>query len=96
MIIENEIEIQPNDFWFSHIISLPPSILPRYIAAIESGDEITLIAASFILWGPLVIGGGAAIMPKVKKAFSVQCSVFSIQYSVLTMTVTVLTMTITV
>ena len=27
-----------------------------------------------ILWGPLVIGGGAAVYPKVKNAFGIECT----------------------
>jgi len=34
-------------------------------------DEKELMAAAFILWGPLVIGGGAIIKPRVKKSFGV-------------------------
>ena len=32
-------------------------------------NNIELVAAAFILWGPLVIGGGAALKPRVHKSF---------------------------
>ena len=41
--------------------------------AARSGDDPTLVAAAFILWGPLVIGGGAALRPKVKRRFGEEC-----------------------
>lgn len=41
----------------------------RYMARLEEADQDELVAAAFILWGPMVIGGGAMLKPKVKKAF---------------------------
>lgn len=41
----------------------------EYAALLEGADECQLVAAIFILHGPLVIGGGAALKPRVRKAF---------------------------
>jgi hypothetical protein len=41
----------------------------EYARELEVADESKLIAAAFILWGPLVIGGGAALKPRVEKSF---------------------------
>ena len=40
-----------------------------YVRRISSCTDIELVAAAFILWGPLVIGGGAALKPRVRKSF---------------------------
>merc|ERR1719272_884916 len=32
----------------------------KYIEQLQQANDVELVAASFILWGPLVIGGGAA------------------------------------
>ena len=42
-----------------------------YARELEVAEESKLVAAAFILWGPLVIGGGAALKPRVEKAFGV-------------------------
>ena len=41
----------------------------EYVDRLDKADEVELCAAAFILWGPLVIGGGAALKPRVEKAF---------------------------
>ena len=41
----------------------------QYVNQLDKADEVELVAAAFILWGPLVIGGGAALKPRVEKAF---------------------------
>ena len=41
----------------------------QYIKALESANDIDCLAAAFILHGPLVIGGGAMLKPRVQKAF---------------------------
>ena len=33
----------------------------RYVARLESAGEADLVAAVFILWGPLVIGGACLV-----------------------------------
>jgi len=40
-----------------------------YAERLEVANEMELAAAAFILWGPLIIGGGAALKPRVQKAF---------------------------
>jgi hypothetical protein len=46
----------------------------EYVAMIAkecgNGDEAAIVAGIIILWGPLIIGGGAALYPKVKHAYS--------------------------
>jgi hypothetical protein len=41
----------------------------RYVARLERAGDSELAAAAFILWGPLAIGGGAALKPRVRNAF---------------------------
>ena len=41
----------------------------RYIQRLESASKLEKGAAAFILHGPLIIGGGAAIKPQVERAF---------------------------
>ena len=41
----------------------------RYVARLERAGDCELAAAAFILWGPLAIGGGAALKPRVRNAF---------------------------
>ena len=38
-----------------------------YVGVIESADAVSLVAAAFILWGALVVGGGKATQAKVRK-----------------------------
>lgn len=60
-------ELEEN--WRTKVASLTTGTAARYISRIEIADDEELIAAVFILWGPLMIGGGAAIRPRVQKAF---------------------------
>ena len=41
----------------------------QYIQRLETASDIECVAAVFILHGPLIIGGGAAIKPRVEKSF---------------------------
>lgn len=43
----------------------------KYMERMMNANEDELVAAAFILWGPLVIGGGAALKPRVTRAFGV-------------------------
>jgi hypothetical protein len=42
-----------------------------YMERMMNANEVELVAAVFILWGVLVIGGGAALKPRVTRAFGV-------------------------
>lgn len=46
----------------------------EYIHRLQNANEIEIVAAAFILWGPLIIGGGAALKPRVKKSFGVEAT----------------------
>jgi len=46
----------------------------QYMKRIQNANEPELVAAAFILWGPLVIGGGAALKPRVRKAFGAEAT----------------------
>ena len=70
----------------SHAIALPKLIrdpAKAYVELLRSDSQgphakESLLAAAIILWGPLVIGGGAVMGPRVKKAFGADCvSVFN-------------------
>ena len=41
----------------------------RYIQRLETANDAECAAAAFILHGPLIIGGGAMLKPRVEKAF---------------------------
>ena len=41
----------------------------QYIQRLETASDIECVAAAFILHGPLIIGGGAALKPRVEKSF---------------------------
>ncbi len=45
----------------------------EYCAALEAADEVETVAASFILYGALVVGGGKSTQAKVRKIFP-RCS----------------------
>jgi hypothetical protein len=46
----------------------------KYMERMMNANEVELVAAVFILWGPLVIGGGAALKPRVTRAFGVEAT----------------------
>ena len=48
---------------------LTSGVARRYVARLEAASEAELVAGVFILHGPLAIGGGAALKPRVGKAF---------------------------
>jgi len=49
-----------------------------YRTKLKTCGELEIVAAAFILWGPLIIGGGAALKPRVRKSFGDDaCNVFS-------------------
>ena len=48
-------------------MATPPA--RAYVKRIQAADDETLCAAIMILWGPMAIGGGALIMPRVKAQF---------------------------
>mmetsp|Transcript_2922 Transcript_2922/g.5474 ORF Transcript_2922/g.5474 Transcript_2922/m.5474 type:complete len:290 (+) Transcript_2922:163-1032(+) len=58
-----------SDQWKKVLNSWTTEPAKDYARELEVADETKLIAAAFILWGPLVIGGGAALKPRVEKSF---------------------------
>jgi len=70
----------------SHAIALPKLIrdpAKAYVELLRSDSQgphakESLLAAAIILWGPLVIGRGAVMAPRIKKAYGADCvSVFT-------------------
>jgi hypothetical protein len=55
--------------WRARVQGMMTKSSKQYVAMIQNGSDLDLVAAAFILWGPLVIGGGAALKPRVKKSF---------------------------
>lgn len=55
--------------WNTTIQSWTTEPAKRYIQRLESATHAECVAAAFILHGPLVIGGGAMLKPRVEKAF---------------------------
>ena len=55
--------------WATQVEAWTTAPAQRYADELKNADELDLIAGVFILWGPMVIGGGAMLMPRVKKSF---------------------------
>ncbi len=55
--------------WKSIIKSWTTEPAKQYIQQLESANDVECVAAAFILHGPLVIGGGAMLKPRVERAF---------------------------
>lgn len=55
--------------WKCMIKSWTTNPAKQYIHRLESANDVECVAAAFILHGPLVIGGGAMLKPRVERAF---------------------------
>jgi hypothetical protein len=55
--------------WKETITSWTTEPAHKYIERVSSCNDAQCVAALFILHGPLIIGGGAALKPRVEKAF---------------------------
>mmetsp|Transcript_3952 Transcript_3952/g.6081 ORF Transcript_3952/g.6081 Transcript_3952/m.6081 type:complete len:284 (+) Transcript_3952:220-1071(+) len=55
--------------WKGIITSWTTEPAKQYVQRLESANDVECVAAAFILHGPLVIGGGAMLKPKVERAF---------------------------
>lgn len=55
--------------WKGIIKSWTTEPAKQYIQRLESANDVECVAAAFILHGPLVIGGGATLKPRVERAF---------------------------
>ena len=60
--------------WLDIIQSWTSEPAMRYIQKLQCATDAECVAAAFILYGPLVIGGGAMLKPRVEKAFGVDAS----------------------
>ena len=60
--------------WRSIVSSRTSEPAKHYVQYIETASESDLVGAAFILWGPLVIGGGAALKPRVSKTFGMDAT----------------------
>lgn len=66
---ESDLTFLLGENWRSKVKEMTTDPAKEYIQRIQGANEIDLVAAAFILWGPLVIGGGAALKPRVKNSF---------------------------
>lgn len=71
---ERDLQALLGSDWKRIIQSWSTKPAQQYILRLESASDIECIAAAFILHGPLVIGGGAAIKPRVEKSFGVDAT----------------------
>lgn len=55
--------------WLDIIHSWTSEPASRYIQRLQCATDAECAAAAFILYGPLVIGGGAMLKPRVERAF---------------------------
>lgn len=46
----------------------------RYMKRLQYASDAECVAAAFILYGPLIIGGGAMLKPRVERAFGAQAT----------------------
>jgi hypothetical protein len=60
--------------WLDIIQSWTSEPAMRYIQKLQCATDAECVAAAFILYGPLVIGGGAVLKPRVEKAFGVDAT----------------------
>jgi hypothetical protein len=66
---EADLEALLGEKWRTKVEEMTSEPAHRYVARLEHAGDAELCGALFILWGPLVIGGGAALKPRVAKAF---------------------------
>lgn len=59
----------PGDQWRERCEAMASAPAREYERRITEGDEATMAAAAFILWGPLAIGGGPGLKARISKAF---------------------------
>jgi len=73
-VYEKDLEALLGKEWRDTIHAWSTEPTKQYIKALESANDIECLAAAFILHGPLVIGGGAMLKPKVEKAFGLNAT----------------------
>jgi len=66
---EKDLSILLGNTWPSRCQELASPPARAYETAIAEGNEESVAAAAFILWGPLVIGGGPGLRRRIAKAF---------------------------
>lgn len=66
---EDDLEALLGPHWKETITSWTTDPAKCYIKRIQSANCAQCAAALFILHGPLIIGGGAALKPRIEKAF---------------------------
>ena len=55
--------------WKERINTMISKPANDYIYLIQNANDAELVAATFILWGPMIIGGGAALYPRIRRIF---------------------------
>ena len=55
--------------WKERINTMTTKPANDYISLIQNANDAELVAATFILWGPMIIGGGAALYPRIRRTF---------------------------
>lgn len=66
---ESDLQALLGSNWKETITSWTTDAARRYVRRLQSANDEECAAAAFILHGPLIIGGGAALKPRVEKAF---------------------------
>merc|ERR1712028_176151 len=62
------------DDWRAQAREQATASCSSYVTQLQQASQEQLVAAAFILWGPMVIGGGAMLKPRVKKAFGTEAT----------------------
>ena len=60
--------------WKTIIESWTTEPAKQYVQLLQSANDTECVAAAFILHGPLVIGGGAMLKPKIEKKFGIDAT----------------------
>ena len=66
---EADLEALLGKNWRQRIIAMTADPTADYVSLIQNASDAELVAGAFILWGPMIIGGGAALYPRIKRNF---------------------------
>jgi len=66
---ENDLQSLLGSEWNEIVQSWATEPTKQYLRRLESASEVDCVAAAFILHGPLIIGGGAVLKPRVQRCF---------------------------
>ena len=66
---EADLEALLGKSWRQRIIAVTADPTADYVLLLENASDAELVAGAFILWGPMIVGGGAALYPRISRNF---------------------------